>query len=101
MSTFSPMFRRRMEDIPCTVTIIHSNESLEAHVELQEVEVNAGDQVLVHEPPTEVGFGEEITCQRLATVIRGGLFDRLWARWAGALEFNELYDLSFTPGRRP
>lgn len=101
MIALTPMFRRRLDDIPCTVTIIHSNESLEAHVELDNVEVNAGDQVLVHEPPTDVSFGEEITCERLATVIRGGLFDRIWARWAGALEFNELYDLSFTPGRRP
>lgn len=101
MSTLSPLFRRRIDDIPCTVTIVHSNESLEAHVELEGVKVDGGDQVLVHEPPTNVGFGEQLVCQRLATVIRGGLVDRIWARWSGAMEFHELYDLSFTPRRRP
>lgn len=101
MSAFSGMFRRTIDNIPCTVTIVHSNESLEAHVELEGVTVEAGDQVMVHEAPTDVGFGEQIVCRRRATVIRGGLMDRLWARWRGNMELNELYDLSFTPGRRP
>lgn len=101
MNQFSPIFRRRLDDIPCTVTIVHSNESLEAHVELEGVKVDGGDQVLVHQPPTDVGFGEQIVCCRLATVIRGGLVDRLWARWRGTIELNELYDLSFTSRRRP
>ncbi|MBY6204865.1 hypothetical protein [Halomonas denitrificans] len=101
MTGLSPIFRRRFDEVPCTVTIVHSNETLEAHVELDGVEVNGGDQVLVHEAPTEVAFGERVRCRRTATVIRGGVLDRLWARWRGALEFNELYDLSFTPRRRP
>jgi len=101
MSTHSGMFRRTIDNIPCTVTIVHSNESLEAHVELEGIDVDAGDQVLVHEPPTNIGFGEQIVCRRRATVIRGGLVDRLWARWRGNMELNELYDLSFTPRRRP
>lgn len=101
MSALKPVFRQTIDDVPCTVTIIHTNESLEAHVDLEGVEVNAGDQVQVHGAPTEVGFGEQLTCRRTATVVRGGLFDRVWARWRGAMEFNELYDLSFSPGRRP
>jgi len=101
MNTRYPILRRRMNDVPCTVTIVHSNESLEAHVELEGVDVEAGDQVLVHQPPTDVGFGERVTCRRHATVIRGGLVDRLWARWRGHVELTELYDLSFSPGRRP
>lgn len=94
------LFRTRIEDVPCTVTIVHSNESLEAHVELDGVDVDAGDQVLVHEAPTDVAFGERIVCRRLATVIRGNWFDRLWARWRGTMEITELYDLSFTSRRR-
>lgn len=94
------LFRETVDDVPCTVTIIHSNESLEAHVDLQGIEVAAGDQVLVHEAPTNVAFGEQIVCDRRATVIRGGWLDRVWAYWRGAVEFNELYDLSFTSRRR-
>jgi len=101
MSAGPRLFRKRLDDVPCTITIVHSNESLEAHVELEGVSVDAGDQVLVHQPPTDVGFGEQIVCQRTATVIRGNLMDRLWARWRGVAELNELYDLSFTPRRRP
>ena len=101
MNTDSPMFRRTLGRVPCTVTIVHSNESLEAHVELEGVDVGPGDQVLLHQPPTDVNFGEHIVCRRQATVIRGGCLDRLWARWRGAIEITELYDLSFTPRRRP
>lgn len=101
MNLLDTLFRRRINDVPCTITIVHSNESLEAHVELDGVDVNAGDQVLVHDAPTQVGFGEQLVCRRLATVVRGGLMDRLWARWRGTIELTELYDLSFTPRRRP
>jgi F420-0:gamma-glutamyl ligase-like protein len=82
------------------VTIVHSNESLEAHVELDGIEVRAGDQVLVHQAPVDVGFGERVECRRHATVVRGNWLDGLWARWRGAMEINELYDLSFTSRRR-
>ena len=101
MSAPGGLFRRRIDDVPCTITIVHSNESLEAHVELEGVEVGAGDQVLVHDAPTDVKFGERLSCRRTATVVHGGLADRVWARLRGAIELNELYDLSFTPRRRP
>jgi hypothetical protein len=94
------LFRKRIDDVPCTVTIVHSNESLEAHVELDGIQVRAGDQVLVHAAPTDVAFGESVECRRQATVVRGNWIDRLWARWRGAIEINELYDLSFTSRRR-
>lgn len=94
------LFRKTLDDVPCTVTIVHNNESLEAHVDLQGVEVSAGDQVLVHQPPTDVAFGDRIVCERRATVIRGGWLDRLWSHWRGAIELTELYDLSFTSRRR-
>jgi hypothetical protein len=98
--TALPLFRDRIPDVPCTVTIVHSNESLEAHVDLDGVDVDAGDQVLVHGAPTDVAFGERIVCRRHATVIRGNWLDRLWARWRGAAELTELYDLNFTPRKR-
>ncbi len=94
------LFRQTVDDVPCTVTVIHSNESLEAHVDLQGVQVSAGDQVLVHGAPTDIAFGEQVMCRRTATIIRGGWLDRVWAHWRGAIEITELYDLSFTSRRR-
>lgn len=101
MIRWGGLFRKRIEGVPCTITIVHSNESLEAHVELDGVEVGAGDQVLVHDAPTGLRFGDRLTCRRTATVIHGGLADRLWARLRGAIDLTELFDLSFTPRRRP
>ncbi len=86
--------------VACTVEIEHSNEFLKAHVDLDGFEPLAGDQVRVINAPTDVGFGASIHCQRTASVTRGGWFDKLWARIAASRELNELYDLSFTSGRR-
>lgn len=91
---------RRTLEVPCRVSIVNSNESLEAHVELEGVTVEPGDQVCVIDPPTEVTFGESLVCERRATVTRGGWYDRLWAHVSALFELNELYDLSFTPRRQ-
>ena len=90
---------RRLIVVPCTVSIEHTHLSLEAHVELEGVDVESGDEVRVHDAPTDVAFGDSLVCERTATVMRGGWFDHLWARIAGMADFTELYDLSFT-GRR-
>lgn len=91
---------RQVYQVPCTVEIEHTNEFLKAHVELDGIEVEAGDAVRVIDPPTDVGFGERIFCHRRAVVTRGGWFDRIWARVAASGEINELYDISFSSGGR-
>ena len=60
-----------------------------------------GDEVLVHDAPTDIGEGQKIVCRRDATVVQAGLLDRLWARLAGRLELTELYEVSFSSWRRP
>jgi hypothetical protein len=90
--------RRRVE-VPCTVEIEHSHDSLHAHVELDGVEVLPGDTVLVHEAPGLVAYGERLVVARRATVVRGGWLDRLWARVREPFDLTELYEVSFTPRR--
>ncbi len=100
MSRLRPLFRRTFE-APCTVEIEHSPESLHAHVELDgDIAIEPGDQVLVHDAPTDVPFGETLIVRRTATIIRAGLAERLWTRLAGNFELTELYDVSFTERRR-
>ncbi|MCP1675872.1 hypothetical protein J2T57_003027 [Natronocella acetinitrilica] len=94
------VLKRYSFDVPCTVEIEHTNEYLKAHVDLGGVEVGPGDQVQVHDAPTDVRFGERVFCHRRATVTRGGLADRVWARVAATGELNELYDLSFSSRRQ-
>jgi hypothetical protein len=93
------MIRRKSFEVPCTVEIEHSFDSLHANVELEGVEVGPGDQVIVHDAPTSVPVGERQIFHRRATVIRGTIFDRLWARIEGYLEITELFEVGFSEER--
>jgi hypothetical protein len=93
--------RRQRFESPCTVEIERSAETLHAHVVFhKEVDIRPGDEVLVHDAPSEAAFGEKIVVQRVATITRAGLPERMWTRLAGNFELFELYDVSFTDRRR-
>ena len=91
---------RKTFDVPCTVEIEQTPETLHAHVVLDgDVQIKAGDEVMVHNAPTHVEFGERLVVRRMATVVRGSPLDRLRARVEGYLELTELYEVSFSDGR--
>jgi len=89
----------RSIEVPCTVDIEHTADSLHAYVDLAGIEVGPGDQVIVHGAPTQVAFGEHVVCACRATVMRAGVLDRLMARLTGYAELTELYEVSFSDGR--
>jgi archaeosine-15-forming tRNA-guanine transglycosylase len=92
--------KRTSFEVPCTVEIEQSAESLHAHVILDgDIEIRPGDEVTVHDAPTTVAFGERIVVRRTATVVRAGLIDQIRARVQGYLELTELYEVSFSNGR--
>ena len=86
--------------MPCTVEIEQTAESLHAHVELDGVAAEPGDEVIVHGAPSRIPFGEKMTIQCRATVVRAGPWQRIKARYEGYLELTELFEVSFTPGRK-
>jgi len=87
-------------DVPCTIDIENTVESLHAYVELEgDVQIGPGDEVMVHDAPTMVPFGERIVVRRQATVVRAGTLERAWTRLAGYLELTELYEVGFSDGR--
>ena len=91
---------RRTFEVPCTVEIEQTSETLHAHVVLDgDVRIQPGDEVMVHNAPTRVEFGERLVVRRTATVVRGSALDRLRARLEGYLELTELYEVSFSDGR--
>ena len=91
---------RKTFDVPCTVEIEQTSETLHAHVVLDgDIQIRAGDEVRVHDAPTGVEFGERLVVRRTATVVRGSPLDRLRARVEGYLELTELYEVSFSDGR--
>jgi len=94
------MGTRKSFDVPCTVEIEQTSETLHAHVLLDgDVQIRPGDEVLVHDAPSGVAFGERLVVRRTATVVRGSALDRLRARIEGYLELTELYEVSFSDGR--
>ncbi|MFW5680937.1 MAG: hypothetical protein ACOC3D_11775 [Pseudomonadota bacterium] len=95
------LFTKRRFEVPCTVEVEHTHDSLHAHVELDgDVAVHPGDEVTVQGPEVEVPFGERIVVRRRATVVRASLLERRWTELTGDLEFMELLEFSFTSAKR-
>jgi hypothetical protein len=95
------LWRERQFDLPCTVEIEHSALSLHAHVEIDgDISMRPGDQVVVHDVPTEVPFGGRQVVRRTVTVIRAGLIARTLTRIASHFELNQLFEVSFSERTR-
>jgi hypothetical protein len=86
----------RTIEVPCTVEIEQSQESLHAHVDLDLIDIGPGDEVLVHEAPLQVSFGERRVFNCRATVVRASTLGRLRAKLEGYLEITELYEVGFS-----
>jgi hypothetical protein len=92
---------RERFDVPCTIDIENTFESLRATVDLDgNIPINAGDEVLVHGDPVRVPYGEKLTLRRTATVTRATAVERLWTKLLARLELTELYEVSFSSGGR-
>ena len=95
------LIAREKIDVPCTIEISNTFESLHAHVELDgDLPIHPGDEVLVHGDPVRVPYGEKVVLRRLATVTRANLIERLWTKAINGLELTELYEVSFSSGTK-
>lgn len=82
----------------CTVTVRHTEETLEAHVELDDGLLPAtGDKVTVFGEPVRVEYGSTVTLRRDARLIRGSILDKGWMRFKSLFDVTELYEVSFSP----
>lgn len=86
-------------ETPCTVEIAHTSYDFYAHVELRDNSVGPGDQVLVHNAPTEINYGDHIKVERQATIHRAGWLARFWTKFIARFELATLYEVSFSPSR--
>ncbi len=91
----------RSFEVPCTVEIEQTSETLHAHVVLDgDIQIRPGDEVRWSTMRRRhVAFGERLVVRRTATVVRAGPLERLRARFEGYLELTELYEVSFSDGR--
>ena len=91
---------RQKIDVPCTIEIEHTWESLHAHVELEGLAVQPGDEVHVQGGEIVVPYGERRTLRRMATVTKASAPERLWVKMTGDFEFMELLEFSFSSGEK-
>ena len=92
---------REIFDVPCTIEIENTFESLHAHVDLDgNIPINAGDEVLVHGEPIRVPYGQKCTLRRQATVTRASAYDSMMTKLKARFELTELYEVSFSSGRK-
>lgn len=84
-------------DVPCTVDIEQTPDSLHAHAIPEEIDIRPGDVVVVHGAPGGVRFGEHVSLRCRATVRRATWFGRTWVRLTGLLALTELYEVGFEP----
>jgi hypothetical protein len=93
--------RGNVFNVPCTVEVEHTADSLHAYVELDgDIEILPGDKVILQGAPVIANFGERIVERRLATVIRANWLKRLTTKLLSSFELTELYEVSFTSRRK-
>ncbi len=93
---------RRKVEVPCTVDIENTLDSLHAYVELHGIDVGPGDEVHIHDAPTQMPpYGGHVVCERRATVLQASWLDRLWTHLTARFELTELYEVGFSSWRRP
>ena len=90
----------RSFDIPCTIEIAQTHDHFHAHLILDgDIAIGPGDQVQLHGAPIRIAFGQTLVERRWATVVRAGMWRRIWTRLTARFAFQELYEVSFTPAR--
>jgi hypothetical protein len=84
-------------ELTCAIDIEQTAESFHAHAIPDGVEINPGDMILVHDAPSDIGFGESYTGERRATLMRANPLVRLWTELTSIFEITELYEVGFQP----
>ena len=90
-------FIKRRDRAPCTIEVSHTFDSLHAHVRFNNgTIVYPGDEVIVHGDPVKAPYGEVISEDREATILRATPLERLWTKIIGKIEFMEICEFSFS-----
>lgn len=91
------LLTKEIERAPCTVEISHCFESLHAHVRFNNgAVIYPGDEVQVQGPEIMAPFGEVVTEDREAIIVRASKLEQVWTRLTGDFEVMELCEFSFS-----
>ncbi len=81
----------------CVVEIEQSVHSLHAHAVPEDVLIEPGDVVLVHDAPTGTEGATVLTRACAITVRRAGPLARAWTRASSIFHLTSLYEVGFEP----
>ena len=81
--------------VPCQVDLQATHDHFHAHVDLGDVRLGPGDEVLVHGLPARIPFGVQRAFGATADVEQAGPFRRAWTMLTGRFWFQDLYDVGF------
>ncbi len=81
----------------CLIDIEQTPASFHAHAIPDNIDIRAGDIVMVHDAPHDIRFGEHLIGERSGVLIRAGLLTRIWTRLSALAELSELYEVGFQP----
>lgn len=82
----------------CRVEIEQSPASFHAYAVPEGVEIRPGDEVLIHDAPVHVGYGESLSRECRMTVRRAGAIRRAWTRATSLFLLTGLYEVGFEAG---
>lgn len=86
---------RKSFTVPCRLDLEATQEHFHAHANLDGVQVEAGDEVLVHNAPSRIALGERRTVETEATVTQVSFPRRIMVRLLGTTQITDLYDVGF------
>ncbi len=92
---------RQTVQVPVTVDIEKTAESFHAYAVPEGIDIQPGDEVMVHGAPAGIAFGERQVLQCRATVRRAGPTLRAWTRLQGWFALTELYEVGFEAKEAP
>lgn len=87
--------RRRTIEVACEVDLEATHDQFHAHVDLEGIAPEPGDEVLVHGTPTAIPFGEVRRFRARAEVAQASWPRRAWTRLRSRLDITELYEVGF------
>jgi hypothetical protein len=85
----------RRREVPCLVDLEMTHDHFHAHVELEGVEVDPGDEVLVRNAPNRIAFGTVTTFASSAEEKRASWLKRQVVKLTGGTEIHDLYEVGF------
>jgi hypothetical protein len=79
----------------CLLDMEKTPRSFHAYAIPLDIEIQPGDEVLLHDAPSDIAFNEQFVRECRMTVRRAGPLRRAWTRATEIFSLTELYEVGF------